>query len=330
MYYLTLFKMVDIEAAKHHLQPLRPENIPSLREALRGSFKLVIPIVVLLFFLLVERTTPMLAAIYSMGAILVCGFLSGKERLTLRKIMEGFVEGAHSLPQVVTSCACAGIVVAMFALTGIGLKFSNFIMQLGAISIWLSLFLAMAICFVLGMGLPTTAAYIICATALAPALIKGGIAPLPAHLFLLYFASISAITPPVAVASYAAAGIAAENALKVGFAAVKLGIAGFALPFAFVINTDYLHIGFDSITLATWISAFVVCYSAAIATQGFVEQRISLFERALYVLAAAAAIRSSYFTSFIGWALFGALYLWHKQRNFAQGRLDSASPQQRT
>jgi TRAP transporter 4TM/12TM fusion protein len=330
MYYLTLFKMVDIEAVKHHLQPLRPENIPSPREALRGSFKLIVPLLVLLFFLLVERTTPMLAAIYSMVAILVCGFLSGKERPTFRRIMEGFAEGARSLPQVVASCACAGVVVAMFALTGIGLKFSNFVMQLGEVSIWLSLFLSMVICFVLGTGLPTTAAYIICATAIAPALVKGGIAPLPAHLFLLYFASISSITPPVAVASYAAASIAAENALKVGLAAVKLGAAGFVLPFAFVMNTDYLHFGFDWITLATWISAFVVCYSAAAAIQGFVEQKISFVERALYVLAAAAAIRSDYSASFFGWALFGALYLWHRRRTLAPERLDSVASQQRT
>jgi TRAP transporter 4TM/12TM fusion protein len=326
MYYLTLFKMVDLEAVRQNLRPVPPESIPSLKEALRGSFKLIVPILVLLFFLLVYKTTPMLAAIYSMGAIVVCGFLSRSERLGCRKIAEGFAEGARNLPQVVASCACAGIVVAMFALTGIGLKFSNFVMRLGEISIWLSLFLSMTICFVLGTGLPTTAAYIICATALAPALIKGGVAPLSAHLFLLYFASISSITPPVAVASYAAASIAEENALKVSLSAVKLGIAGFLLPFTFVLDANYLHFGFDMSTLFTWISAFVVCYSAAIAIQGFVEQKISLSERALYAFIVATAIQPGYGVSFLGWALFGALYIRHRYCGVVLRHLESAKP----
>jgi TRAP-type uncharacterized transport system fused permease subunit len=158
------------------------------------------------------------------------------------------------------------------------------------------------------MGLPTTAAYIICATALAPALIKIGIAPLPAHLFLLYFSSISAITPPVAVASYAAASIAEENALKVGLTAVKLGIAGFALPFTFVLNTDYLHMGFDVLTLFTWISSFTVCYSAAIAIQGYVEQKITIIERLLYCAVIVMAIQTNYYLSFSGWVLFAVLF----------------------
>lgn len=123
----------------------------------------------------------------------------------------------------------------------------------------------MLVCAVLGMGLPTTAAYIVCATAIAPALINLGVPVFPAHLFLLFFASISAITPPVAVASYTAAGIAQENPVKVSRTAFKLGITGFILPFAFVMNGDYLHIAFDLTTLLTLVSALVVSISLALA-----------------------------------------------------------------
>jgi TRAP transporter 4TM/12TM fusion protein len=309
MYYLTVFKMVDLESVKHGLTGLREEEMPKLKDALNGSVKLFIPLIILLVLLLAVGMTPMMAAIYSMGATVVCGFLDSKDRLTLKKLLEGFAGGVKALPQVVAACACSGIVVGMFALTGLGLKFSDFIMQLGSSSMIISLILSMLICTVLGMGLPTTAAYIICATAIAPALVKIGIPPLAAHLFLLYFSSISAITPPVAVASYAAASVAEENALKVGLTAVKLGIAGFALPFTFILNPDYLHTGFDILTLFTWVSAFTVCYSVAIAIQGYVEQKITVIERLLYCAVVVMAIQTNYYLSFSGWVLFAFLFL---------------------
>ncbi len=308
MYYLTLFKMVDLESVKYGLQGVPEDELPNLKESVARGFKLFIPLAILLFLLLVIQTTPMLAAIYAMIAIVICGLLDKHERLTFKGIIDGFVEGSKSLPSVVAACACAGIVTGMFALTGLGLKFSDFIVSMGGNSIILSLLLSMLVCVILGMGLPTTASYIICATAIAPALIQIGVMGLAAHLFLLYFACISAITPPVAVASYAAAGIAEENPMKVGFTAVKLGIAGFVLPFVFTLNTDYLHMGFDLVTLFTWVSAFVVCYAAACAIQGYVEQKITIFERIGYVAVVCTAIQSSFIISLVGWALFAALY----------------------
>jgi TRAP transporter 4TM/12TM fusion protein len=318
MYYVTLFKMVDLDSVKHKLLGLPPEDIPSLKTALTGSHKLIIPVAVLLAFLLIAKTTPMLAAIYSMGILAACGFLDRKDRLTPRRFLEGFVEGSRSMPQVVAACAASGIITGMFALTGLGLKLSDFIMHLGDSSVILSLALSMLICLVLGMGLPTTAAYIISATAVAPALVKIGVPVLAAHLFILYFASISSITPPVAVASYAAAGIAEENALKVSLSAVKLGVAGFALPFTFALNPDYLHFGFDLLTLFTWVSAFAVCYSAAIVLQGYVEQKITIAERVLYCAVIVTAIQSSYAISLAGWILFAVLFVsrrFWKKRN---------------
>ncbi len=308
MYYLTLFKMVDLESVKYNLQGVPEDQLPDLKESMHSAFKLFIPLAILLFLLLVLQTTPMLAAIWSMLAIVVCGMIDKQNRLTLDGILEGFVEGSKGLTQVVSACACAGIVTGMFALTGLGLKFSDFVVRLGGSSILLSLLLSMVVCVILGMGLPTTASYIICATAIAPALIKIGVPSLAAHLFLLYFACISAITPPVAVASYAASSIAEENALKVGTTAVKLGIAGFVLPFTFALNPDYLHFGLDLTTLCTWISAVTVCYAVAIAIQGYVEQKITVVERLLYLLVVATAIQSDFLISLFGWTLFAGLY----------------------
>ena len=312
MYYICLVKMVDLEAVKHNLAGLSEDEVPNLKESLARGMKLFIPVGVLLFMMLGLKTTPMKAAIFATAAILVTGVLDSKDRMTLKGVVNGAVAAGKSLCSVVAACSTAGIVVAVFSLTGLGLKFSNFIVQLGSNSLIPSLILAMLVCAILGMGLPTTAAYIVCATAIAPALTGLGLPILAAHLFLMYFASISAITPPVAVASYAAAGIAAENPMKVGLQAVKLGITGFILPFAFALNPDYITFGWNLQTLLTWISGMVVCYSLAIMLQGYVESRITVLERLAYLAVIVLAITPYMLNSLIGFVLFAALYGFRK------------------
>ena len=312
MYYICLVKMVDLEAVKHNLAGLSEDEVPNLKESLARGMKLFIPVGVLLFMMLGMKTTPMKAAIFATAAILVTGVLDSKDRMTVKGVVDGAVAAGKSLCSVVAACSTAGIVVAVFSLTGLGLKVSNFIVQLGSNSLIPSLILAMLVCAILGMGLPTTAAYIVCATAIAPALTGLGLPILAAHLFLLYFASISAITPPVAVASYAAAGIAEENPMKVGLQAVKLGITGFILPFAFALNPDYITFGWNLQTLLTWISGMVVCYSLAIMLQGYVESRITVLERLAYLAVIVLAITPYMVNSLIGFVLFAALYGFRK------------------
>ncbi len=308
MYYVCLFKMVDLESVKYDLKGLPEDQIPDLKESLARGMKLFIPVAVLLIMMIGLKTTPMKAAIWAIAAILILGFLDKKDRMTVKGVIDGAVSAAKSLTSVVGACATAGIVVAIFSLTGLGLKFSNFIVQLGNSALIPSLILSMLVCAVLGMGLPTTAAYIVCATAIAPALTGLGVPTLAAHLFLLYFASLSAITPPVAVASYAAAGIAEENPMKVGFTSVKLGITGFILPFAFALKPDYITFGLNVQTLMTWLSGLVVAYSLAIAFQGYVEGKITVVERILYLGIIALVIVPHFWSSLAGIALFAAAY----------------------
>ena len=318
MYYTCLLKMVDLESVKHNLHGLPPEMIPDLKTSVKRGVKLFIPVIVLLVLMIGLGMTPMLSAIWSIVSIIVCAFLDSHDRMTLKDLLQGAIGAGRSMVTVVAACATAGIVVGMFSMTGLGNKFSDFILQLGSNALVPSLVLSMLVCAVLGMGLPTTAAYIVCATAIAPALTNLGMAVLPAHLFLLYFASISAITPPVAVASFAAAGIADENAMKVGFTAVKLGITGFILPFAFALNNDYITFAFTFQTLITWLSGFVICYSLAIILQGYVEQKVTIVERVAYLGVIALTIVPSPLYSIIGIALFIALYgfrLWQGKKN---------------
>ena len=308
MYYVCLFKMVDLESVRFDLKGLPEDQIPDLKQSLARGMKLFVPVAVLLIMMIGLKTTPMKAAIWSIAAILVLGFLDKKDRMTIKGVVDGAVAAAKSLCAVVGACATAGIVVSVFSLTGLGLKFSNFIVQLGNNALIPSLILSMLVCAVLGMGLPTTAAYIVCATAIAPALTGLGVPVLAANLFLLYFASLSAITPPVAVASYAAAGIAEENPVKLGLTAVKLGITGFILPFAFALNPDYITFHFDIQTLMTWLSGLVVAYSLAIAFQGYVEKKITLVERAVYLGIICLVIVPNFWSSLTGIVLFAAFY----------------------
>lgn len=308
MYYVCLFKMVDLESVRFDLKGLPEDQIPDLKQSLARGMKLFVPVAVLLTMMIGLKTTPMKAAIWSIVAILILGFLDKKDRMTIQGVVDGAVAAAKSLCAVVGACATAGIVVSVFSLTGLGLKFSNFIVQLGNNALIPSLILSMLVCAVLGMGLPTTAAYIVCATAIAPALTGLGVPVLAANLFLLYFASLSAITPPVAVASYAAAGIAEENPVKLGLTAVKLGITGFILPFAFALNPDYITFHFDLQTLMTWLSGLVIAYSLAVAFQGYVEKKITLLERAVYLGIICLVIVPHFWSSLSGIALFAAFY----------------------
>lgn len=308
MYYICLFKMVDLESVRFDLKGLPEDQIPDLKKSLAKGMKLFIPVAILLIMMIGFKTTPMKAAIWSIASILLLGFFDKEDRMTAKGVVDGAVAAAKSLCSVVGACSTAGIVVAIFSLTGLGLKFSNFIVQMGNNALIPSLILSMLVCAVLGMGLPTTAAYIVCATAIAPALTGLGVPTLAAHLFLLYFASLSAITPPVAVASYAAAGIAKENPMKVGITAVKLGITGFILPFAFALNPDYITFNFDLQTLMTWISGIVIAYSLAIFFQGYVEKKITVFERIGYLLVIVLAITPMFLNSIIGIGLFTVLY----------------------
>lgn len=308
MYYLALFKMIDLESVRLNLAGIPEDELPDVKKTMKKGFKLFVPLIVLLILLIGLKLTPMMAAIWSILALILSSFFDSDDRMNLKKILDGCIDGLKSLPQVVAACACSGIVVGMFSLTGLGLKFSDFIVSLGANSLLLSLVLSMIVCIILGMGLPTTASYIIGATVLSPALIKLGLPTFSANLFIFYFACLSAITPPVAVAAYAAAGIAEENALKVGLTSVKLGITGFFMPYVFIFSPEYLHVGFDITTLVTWISAFVVCYSVAIVIAGYIEDKISILERILFAVIAVITIQTSLLLSVIGWILFGFFY----------------------
>lgn len=309
MYYFTLFVMVDIESIKENKQALEESEIPNLKKVLKQSLGLIIPIFVLLYLLIFNQSTPMISAISAIIAILFCSFFNKNNKLNLKMLINGCREGANSSLQVIAACATAGIVVGMLSLTGLGLKLSNLIINFSQGNLILSLILAMFVSSVLGMGLPTTAAYIIAATSVAPALIELGVTPLAAHLFVLYYSAISAITPPVAVASYAAAALAEENPMKVGLEAVRLGLVAFIVPFAFVLNGRLLNLTFEISTITTIIFALVACISLAYSLQGWLFRKISIIERLILFILAILLLHPNLIVGILGVSCFGVIFL---------------------
>ena len=252
----------------------------------------------------------------SVGIIsaVVASWLSGRtEAMGPRAVLDTLSLSAREAVQLMAICACAGIIVGVIALTGIGGRFSNMVMAIAGESRFLALVFAMLIALVLGMGMPTTAAYAVAASVIAPGLAQLGIPPLTAHLFIFYYAVISAITPPVALASFAAAGMANADPWKTSFIALKLGLATFIVPFMFVYGPELLFKGETLVVLGSFVSASFGVFLLASSTEGwYAAGPIGWPARAVLFASALCLIVPGLVTDLIG--LAGALLVLAYQR----------------
>jgi len=241
LFYLSLYIAVHIEAVKTGIRPLRADELPRIKDSLMESYNLI-PIIILVY-LIVTFYPPALCAFYAIVATIIIGFIKKKERLNLSKIVDAIKANSRAIAPVSCACAVAGIVVGVISLTGLGLVISSAIINLSGGSKLILLIFTALTSLILGMGLPTSACYIILAILVAPAMVKMGIPMISAHLFVFYYGIISAITPPVALAAYAAAGIAGSDPSRTGFTAVKIGIATYLIPILFYYNAGVVGLG---------------------------------------------------------------------------------------
>ena len=225
---------------------------------------MLIPLVVLVYLLVIKQLSPMLAGFYAICTLVVTASLYivvREKRFPWREIIEALEQGIITAAPVAMACAAAGLVIGVVSLTGLGVRFTQMVIHLSGGVLWLGGLLTMVACIILGMGLPTTAAYIITAILGVPALTDMGVSPLQAHMFIFYFAIISFITPPVAISAYAASGIAGTNAMNTGFQSFKLGLAGFIVPFLFlyspsiVLEGSVMQIILNSLTALLGVNA---------------------------------------------------------------------------
>ena len=279
IYYVVLFAVVHLEALKNDIKILSQDEIPSISKTLKEYGHLLLGIPALILMLLWGYSV-MYSSFWAITVAVITAFAKRNTWITPRKAVQICESAGRSILPVAVACASAGMVIGIITLTGVGLKFSSLIVTLSAGNLFFALLLTMLASLVLGMGLPTAAAYILVATLVAPALVDLGVPLLAAHMFVFYSAMLSSITPPVAMAAFAAAGIAKENPLKIAFTASFFGIAAFILPYAIVVRPALLGIGSAGEIAGAALSAGAVGIALAAAVRGYWLSPLGFFGRA--------------------------------------------------
>lgn len=298
LYFLSVYLMVDFEAIKKGMKGIARKDLPNFKSIIKKAY-LFIPIILLIGMLL-NGYSVIMSGTYSIIACLVVSYFNKATRMGVKKILGALELGMKNTIQLLAVCACAGIIVGVISLTGVGLRFSSMLFNVAGNSELLALVFAMFIAILLGMGMPTTAAYAVAASVVAPGLINIGIEPLVAHMFVFYYAVMSAITPPVALAAYAAAGISGTDPMKTGVEAFRLGIAAFIVPFMFIYSPQLLMVGSGTEIGVAVLTASIGIYLLAASVQGwFAGRRATIITRVLLIAAALCSLDASITTDLI-------------------------------
>jgi TRAP transporter 4TM/12TM fusion protein len=316
LYYVAAYFMIDFYAAKNALLGVPRDQLPRFIKSMVEKGYLLIPLIALILCLMVLQMSPFRAVMWATLVLIPLSWLKVETGLNLRKIWTSLAIGPQSAIEIVSTCACAGIIIGVISLTGLGGKFAMIIITYSAGNLLLSLFFTMLITLILGMGLPTTASYCIAASMLAPALIKMGVLPLAAHLFVFYFACLSALTPPVAVAAYAAAAIARAPAWNVGWVSTKFAIAAFIVPYMFVYGNELIMMGGGPAIVLAIITAAMGVGMLAAAVQGWCIGlgKINYLERAILLAASLLLMKPGWVSDAVGLCMVLALYFWKWQK----------------
>ncbi len=318
LYYLSLFATVHFYTSKNGMLAGSPDQLPKIVRVLREGWYNMVPVFVLLYLLIVEDISPMLSGYYSVWSLLVIVLLTLVIKGSLKQDFKGYIQNIvtalkkaalGALP-VVATCAVAGLLVGVLNLTGLGLKFSAIMLELSGGNLLLSLMFSALASIILGMGLPIAACYVILAVLVAPALIKMGLPPMATHLFILFFGSFSAITPPVAIAAYAAAAMNKVDPIRVGLYACWLAMAAFIIPFMFVYGPSLLMVGSVTEILVTLVSASLGVIGLSACIMGWLIGPASLFQRVVLFSGAMLMIKPGILTDLLGLGLIILIIAW--------------------
>ena len=311
LYFIGVWLGVHFEAKRGNLKGIPRDELPKFGEILRERGHLAIPLVVIVY-LLVSGYTPMRAALVAIVLSILVSAIKKSTRMAPAEIVKGLENGARNVLGVLVACAAAGIIIGVVTKTGVGLKLASGLLDLSGGMLLPSMFFTMITAIILGMGVPTTANYVITSTIAAPALLQLGVPAIAAHMFVFYFGIIADVTPPVALAAYAGAGIAGGNALWTGVNASKLAIAAFIIPYMFVLNPELLLIhgvtGSLALALLTALVGMVALSSSLI---GFLA---SSLERIILGAGGLMMIKPGLLTDVAGVAIFAAVLILQLRR----------------
>ncbi len=267
LYFFQVFFVVDLMAIKSNLKGIPSNELPDSKKILKHDGFLLAPIILLIILLCILQWSSNRSALWSIALTWIVSWFTKDNKMKLKEVCLAFSEAAHEICSVALACATAGVAIGMLSLTGLGLKMSSLLVALSSGNLYILMIFTMIAGIILGMGLPTSGVYIILSVLAAPALMELGVQPLSAHMFVFFFGVIAAITPPVALASYAAAGIANADANRTGWQAVKIGLAGFILPYMFILRPPILLMG----------SLFSIIQTAIVAALGLMGLSAALF-----------------------------------------------------
>lgn len=329
LYYFAVMVQVHFEASRLGLKGLPFKELPKLWPLLKAKGFLLIPLIAIIYFLLAGYT-PLKAAFYGILVSFVLSWLNKETRLTLPRILDAFEAGARGAIGVACACATVGLVVGMGTLTGLALRIANTIVTLAAapaalitsnpiiakeITKIFTLFFTMIASLLLGMGLPTTANFIVTSTMAAPALINLGVPPQAAYMFVFYFGIAADLTPPVALAAYAGAGISGSDPMKTGVTAFKLALAGFLVPYIYIYEPMLLFINYQTGSMIqAIISALLGVFLLAMSTIGFFKAKMSTIIRIIAFVGALGLLIPGTYTDIVGLALLLVIYIMQKMK----------------
>ncbi len=308
LYFITSFFMVHFRALKENLLPVPKDELPNLLEVIKNGFYYFAPLIILII-LLVLRYSPSRAVFWALLSTIALSWIKAETRMGPKEIYEALFSGVQKALEVVAACAVAGIIIGMVTMTGLGLKFSTLIEILAAGNLMAGLFYTLIASLILGIGVPTTAKYIILATLVAPALVTLGAPLLASHLFILYFGTDADITPPVGLAAYAAAGLAGAHPLTTGFEAFKMGITAYIVPFCFILGPALLlQAPLPEIILAC-VTAFIASIGLGAAMQGYFVRNMPYWHRGILLIGSIMLMETSWTWDLVGLALVGGVFL---------------------
>jgi TRAP transporter 4TM/12TM fusion protein len=310
LYYVALFVAIDFEAGRVGLKTLDPELVPNFWQVMKKGWFLLIPPSLLIILMLFYNYSAQKAGVWGIISIVVVTSFSKVYRMDLKKLHKAFMGAAKGALMVGAATAAMGFIIGIFGITGLGAKLSGLITGLAGGNLLALLILTMITSLILGMGVPTTAAYLILAVLVAPALTKMGVLPLAAHLFVFYFGIISAITPPVAVAAFAASAISGSDSWKTGLLSCRLGLTAFILPFMFVYGPELLGQGSPAIVAWTVFTAILGIIALAASVIGYFLTELKLIERLILLVAALILITPNAMLSVVGMAIMIASVLY--------------------
>lgn len=305
LYVLSLYMLVHFEAKRANIQST-PVDIEDLKKQIKNYFYLIFPLVMLVVLIGTGKSL-MYSAILSLIVLVALCTLRKESRLGPLDLVETLIKGATSSVVVAIPCAIAGVVVGILTHTGLGLKISAMIAAMSGGNLLLALFLSMLMVIVLGMGMPTSAAYIMSAVLLAPALQKLGLEPIVAHMFIFYFANLSMITPPVALASYTAAGVAKTPFWETGIEAFKLSMVIFFIPYIFAFSPALMGIGTTFEIVEVIFTTVIGLMAMAVAVIGFYNYKLSVVPRLIMAAISLMLIIPQTLTDIIGIVSFGVM-----------------------